>query len=114
MLRRCEAYLHARGARAMQAGQRWPLNPFYLGLYGGSDSPGFLRSDSLAEPFFRRHRYQVRDVVLVMQRKLNQALKAPDPRFAWGSFSGPIDRPPPVSRAGARDPLPGRDHAREA
>src|SRR4051812_14861760 len=59
LLRRTEAYLQVRGARAMQAGQRWPLNPFYLGLYGGSDLPGFLASDTDAEPFLTRQGYRV-------------------------------------------------------
>ena len=32
---------------------------FYMGLYGGCDSPGFLVSDSLAEPFFVKKGYRV-------------------------------------------------------
>lgn len=81
ILYRGEEYLLQRGAKQMLAGGHGALSPFYAGLYGGSDSPGFLKSDAAAEPFFRRHRYNVRDVVLVMQRKLEAPLKTPDPRF---------------------------------
>jgi ribosomal protein S18 acetylase RimI-like enzyme len=82
LLYRCEEYLLQLGARHLYAGPHPPLNPFYTGLYGGADTPGFFKSDGHAEPFFRRHRYQVHDVILVLQRKLNQPLKTPDPRFA--------------------------------
>jgi ribosomal protein S18 acetylase RimI-like enzyme len=81
LLYRGEEYLLQRGAKQMIAGGHGALSPFYAGIYGGSDSPGFLKSDPAAEPFFRRHRYGVRDVILVMQRKLESALKTPDPRF---------------------------------
>lgn len=81
LLYQCEEYLLERGAQKLFAGENEGLNPFYVGIYGGCDSPGFLKSDAQAEPFFRRHRYAVRDVVLVLQRKLNQPLRAPDPRF---------------------------------
>jgi ribosomal protein S18 acetylase RimI-like enzyme len=82
LLYHCEEYLLQQAARKIFAGEHDRLNPFYIGLYGGADSPGVLKSDGMAEGFFRRHRYQVRDVVLVLQRKLNQALRAPDSRFA--------------------------------
>src|SRR5262249_37521350 len=45
LLGRCEAYLRARGATALFAGPLRPADPFYLGMYGGSDLPGFLASD---------------------------------------------------------------------
>lgn len=81
LLRRCEEYLRERGARSLFAGGHWPFNPFYLGLYGGSDSPGFLTSDPHAEPFFLRHNYQIVQKTLVMQRLLNQPVRIADPRF---------------------------------
>ena len=82
LLRRCETYLHEQGARKIFAGPHWPHNPFYLGLYGGCDSPGFLTSDAGAEPFLVRHRYRVVRKVLVMQRALDHTVKIIDPRFA--------------------------------
>jgi ribosomal protein S18 acetylase RimI-like enzyme len=81
LLYRGEEYLLQQGAKQMLAGGHGAQSPFYAGIYGGSDSPGFLRSDPAAEPFFRRHRYNVRDVILVLQRKLETPLKTPDPRF---------------------------------
>jgi ribosomal protein S18 acetylase RimI-like enzyme len=35
-------YLKARGARVIYAGGRHPVNPFYWGLYGGSEFSGIL------------------------------------------------------------------------
>jgi ribosomal protein S18 acetylase RimI-like enzyme len=81
LLRRCEEYLPERGGPRILAGGHWPNNPFYTGLYGGCESPGFLRSDPLAEPFFLRHGYTLDHQVLVMQRPLEQPFKLFDPRF---------------------------------
>jgi ribosomal protein S18 acetylase RimI-like enzyme len=58
------------------------LGPFYFGLYGGSDAPGFLASDGDAEPFLRRHGYQPQDSCLVFQRLLNRPVNIADGRFA--------------------------------
>jgi ribosomal protein S18 acetylase RimI-like enzyme len=81
LLRRSEEYLRRRDVRAMYAGGAWPRNPFYMGLYGGCESPGFLRSDAHAEPFFLRHGYRVDHQILVMQRTLEAPFKLFDPRF---------------------------------
>jgi len=81
LLRRCEAYLRDKGAAAFQAGPAWPHNPFYLGLYGGCDSPGFLGSDPLAEPFFLHHQYEITKRFLILQKDLAQPIKVVDPRF---------------------------------
>lgn len=82
LLRRSEGYLRARGAKTLYAGPHWPFNPFYLGLYGGCDSPGFLVSDPKAEPFFLRHGYKISLKTLVMQRLLDQPVRIIDPRFS--------------------------------
>jgi ribosomal protein S18 acetylase RimI-like enzyme len=37
-----EAYLRSRGAKVIYAGSLFPLNPFYWGLYGGSEGSGVL------------------------------------------------------------------------
>jgi ribosomal protein S18 acetylase RimI-like enzyme len=39
-----ERYLRARGANVLYAGGQFPLNPFYWGLYGGSEGSGILAS----------------------------------------------------------------------
>ena len=81
LLERCEHYLREQGAEILMAGGHWPNNPFYMGLYGGCDSPGFLVSDSTAQPFFAKHGYHVEQKVHVLQRKLDAPMKMFDPRF---------------------------------
>jgi len=81
LLRRCETYLTERGAITLTAGQHAPLNPFYFGLYGGSELPGFLASDLGAEPFLTRKGYQAAENILVFQRRLERLPSAVDGRF---------------------------------
>jgi ribosomal protein S18 acetylase RimI-like enzyme len=81
LLKRCEQYLREQGAQILTAGAHWPNNPFYMGLYGGCESPGFLVSEPLAEPFFLKNGYRVDCKTLVLQRKLDQPMKMFDPRF---------------------------------
>ena len=45
LVERSEAYLRNSGTRVIYGGGMFPVNPFYLGLYGGSELPGILRSD---------------------------------------------------------------------
>jgi GNAT superfamily N-acetyltransferase len=58
LLERCEQYLRARGAKVLYGGGIQPLNPFYLGLYGGSELPGVLDSDPATRNLFQSHDYQ--------------------------------------------------------
>ncbi len=58
LLERCEQYLAGRGAKVIYGGGIRPLNPFYLGLYGGSESPGVLASDTVARQTFQSHGYR--------------------------------------------------------
>jgi ribosomal protein S18 acetylase RimI-like enzyme len=81
LLRRAEAYLTARGATAIYAGAMRPLNPFYFGLYGGSESAGFLASDAGADPFLLRHGYVHHTACQVFNRRLDGPINATDPRF---------------------------------
>jgi ribosomal protein S18 acetylase RimI-like enzyme len=58
LFREAEHYLRRRGAEVIYAGGRHPLDPFYWGLYGGSEFAGVL---GLHEAFRRaalRHGYQ--------------------------------------------------------
>jgi ribosomal protein S18 acetylase RimI-like enzyme len=81
LLRRAETYLTTRGATAIQAGGA-PNNPFYFGLYGGSESSGFLASDAAAEPFLARAHFQpAPETHLVFQRRLEGPVNAGDGRF---------------------------------
>ena len=80
LLRRCEAYLRGRGAKVLLAGPRPPNNPFTFGIYGGSQSPGFLDSDG-AGPFFERRGYRTAQTTLVLHRHLDRPFNVIDGRF---------------------------------
>jgi ribosomal protein S18 acetylase RimI-like enzyme len=82
LLRAAEHYLTSRGSTTLHAGPLWPLSPFYFGLYGGSDLPGFLLSDPAAGPFLEHHGYQAVKTTLVFQRRLDDSVSIADPRFA--------------------------------
>src|SRR5207253_1462556 len=82
LLRRAESYLVERGTRSVQAGPAPPRNPFYFGVYGGSNQPGFLDSNQLARPFFARHGYEPAAATIVLERRLNGNPLPADPRFA--------------------------------
>ncbi len=81
LLKRSEAYLLERGAKELFAGPSPLRNPFYLGLYGGSDTPGILTSDSLAGPFLKHHGYHPIETTIVYQRMMVDPLRITDPRF---------------------------------
>jgi ribosomal protein S18 acetylase RimI-like enzyme len=67
LLAASETYLRQNGAKVLYGGQVAPLNPFYLGMYGGSEHPGILESDLDALTLFREAGYEEVDRVLVMQ-----------------------------------------------
>lgn len=81
LLQRCENYLSERGAEVILAGQRPPHDPFYHGLYGGTELPGFLVSDPLVEPFLIQNGYQIHEETVVFQREVQEPLRIFDPRF---------------------------------
>jgi RimJ/RimL family protein N-acetyltransferase len=70
LLKASEEFLRSRGAKILYAGGVFPLNPFYLGLYGGSELPGILESDVRTLSYYRNRGYQEVDRVVVMQRDL--------------------------------------------
>lgn len=82
LLHRAEAYLRGKGAENIYFGGMRPLNPYFLGIYGGSELPGVLRSDTLAEPFLQSNQYEVWDSCTVLDRNLDGAINVPDGRFA--------------------------------
>ncbi len=79
LLQAVEAYLAERGATIVYGGGLRPLNPFYTGLYGGSELPGVLQSDESAQSVFREQGYQEVDRVLIFRGDLRR-------------FQAPIDR----------------------
>lgn len=80
LLARCEDYLKGQGARVLFAGPRWPLAPFYHGLYGGSDLPGFLTSQPQTERFFVKHRYERVSETLIFRRRVADPVRLNEPR----------------------------------
>jgi GNAT superfamily N-acetyltransferase len=82
LLARAESHLRDRGARTLLAGSMPPHDPFLFGLYGGTQTPGFLESDAAAKPFFEKHGYRAERARLVYQRQLDRPPTAADPRFA--------------------------------
>lgn len=79
LLERSEDYLRCRGAKVIYGGGIRPLNAFYLGLYGGSELPGVLESDSVAQQLYAGHGYREIDRTILLQREL-------------ATFEAPIDR----------------------
>lgn len=81
LVRRAEAYLIERGAGALLAGEAPPHNPFYMGLYGGSESVGFLESDPAAAPFFSHLGYAPQRRFFLYRRDITQQNLPFDPRL---------------------------------
>ncbi|WP_397570258.1 GNAT family N-acetyltransferase [Schlesneria sp. T3-172] len=70
LIRRAEEFLREAGAETIYGGGADPNDPFYAGLYGGSQPAGFLESDPAAAPFFQAMGYVPFERHLVFQRKL--------------------------------------------
>jgi ribosomal protein S18 acetylase RimI-like enzyme len=76
-----QAYLAQRGAQLQYLGGMFPLNAFYLGLYGGSELPGLLASDSVGQAFACSLGYEPCDECLVYQRRLQELPRTSDSRI---------------------------------
>jgi ribosomal protein S18 acetylase RimI-like enzyme len=81
LLAAVEKYVAGRGTKTVQAGARWPRCPFYFGMYGGSNMPGFLDSDPAIGPFLLNRGYRAGDATVVLQRRLEVPVQAADVRF---------------------------------
>lgn len=57
LLAAAEDYLRARGAVVLYAGGQYPLNPFYWGIYGGSEWAGILGAHQAFHQAARRAGY---------------------------------------------------------
>ncbi len=70
LLAQSEGYLRRRGAKVLYGGGIRPLDPFYCGLYGGSELPGILDSEPDTQAVFRDHGYREIDRTVVFHREL--------------------------------------------
>jgi len=58
LLAASQEYLLRHGARQLFGGCAFPVNPFYLGLYGSCNLPGVLASDTEQTDLFRSSMYR--------------------------------------------------------
>ncbi|HUG90620.1 MAG TPA: GNAT family N-acetyltransferase [Planctomycetaceae bacterium] len=72
LIARAEDYLRRHGAVDLFAGPAEPRDPFFFGLYGGSQPAGFLESDPDAAPFFPAVGYEPLEKHAVYQRDLGR------------------------------------------
>lgn len=79
LLVRCEDYLRGRGASELRVGESFPLSPFYLGLFGGSDLPGVAKGDEEMNRFYRQQGYEPSGGSMAFERILDH-------------FRPPVDR----------------------
>ena len=70
LLEQSEAYLRSRGAKVLYGGGIRPLNAFYLGIYGGSELPGVLESDAVAQELYASHGYREIDRTILFEQDL--------------------------------------------
>lgn len=69
LLVQSEDYLVRRGAQQLYGGCIEPLNPFYLGLYGGSELPGILASHTTLVELFLHNGYHEVERTVILQRE---------------------------------------------
>jgi ribosomal protein S18 acetylase RimI-like enzyme len=71
LLDRCEEYLRRHGVRTFFGGGLQPFHPFYVGLYGGSELPGVLDSDTAARTAMAARGYLEVERTVLLNRELN-------------------------------------------
>ena len=71
LLDRCEEHLRAAAGHGVStAGGSEIMDPFYRGLYGGSDLPGVLDSDAVARQALAAHSYREVERTVLTRRDL--------------------------------------------
>jgi len=81
LLEAAHGYLAERGAKAVYAGASWPLVPFYVGLYGGSEIPGVVSANEAARGLLEKAGYESSGGTVIMQRRAGDVAWEPDARF---------------------------------
>jgi ribosomal protein S18 acetylase RimI-like enzyme len=76
LITRAESYLRRRGASVLFAGGMLPLNPFYWGVYGGSEWAGVLAAHKSFHRAVIRGRYEPVGTTVLFEADLS----CPEPR----------------------------------
>ena len=76
LLAAAEDYLRARGAKVLYAGGLFPLNPFYWGVYGGSEGTGILSEHQAFHRAALARGYVPASTTVLLEADLGQ----PEPR----------------------------------
>jgi ribosomal protein S18 acetylase RimI-like enzyme len=76
LIHRAEAYLRERGAKVIYLGGQAPLNPYYWGLYGGSEFAGILSGHHQLHRIARDCGYEPVSTTIILEANLDQ----PPPR----------------------------------
>jgi ribosomal protein S18 acetylase RimI-like enzyme len=71
-----EGYLRAKGAKVLYAGGLFPVNPFYWGLYGGSEGSGVLADHHLFHSVVLERGYEPISTTVLLEANLG----VPEPR----------------------------------
>jgi ribosomal protein S18 acetylase RimI-like enzyme len=79
LITRAESYLRSRGATVLFAGGMFPLNPFYWGVYGGSEWAGILAAHDAFHRSVRRGRYEPVGTTVLLEADLSVP-ESRDPR----------------------------------
>jgi len=81
LIEAAERYLRSRGAKVLYAGGLFPLNPFYWGIYGGSEGAGVLAGHVAFHLVVRSSGYEPASTTVLLEADL--AVPEPrDPRAA--------------------------------
>ena len=80
LMEAAEGYLRGRGAQVIYAGGQAPVNPFYWGIYGGSECAGMLSSHVAFHRAAQRSGYEPVANTVLLQADLAQ----PEPRDPKG------------------------------
>ena len=73
LIEAAEAYLRGRGAKVLYAGGQAPLNPFYWGVYGGSEFAGIPSSHVAFHRAVFRSGYEPTSTTVLLQADLSAA-----------------------------------------
>jgi ribosomal protein S18 acetylase RimI-like enzyme len=76
LITEAERYLRARGAKVVYAGGQFPLNPFYWGIYGGSEGSGVLSGHQPLHDVLVERGYEPAGTTILLEADLT----VPEPR----------------------------------